>query len=72
VKYYLVSGAASFCGGFHRVAKVRENRECEGIRQSKQLARDLELRSEIVNDNGGVKDAPDLTELPSRHLLSIT
>jgi hypothetical protein len=67
-----VSGAASFCGGFHRVAKMRENRECKGIRQCQQLVRDLEVLSEIVNNNGGVKDATDLMELPSRHLPSIT
>jgi hypothetical protein len=67
-----MSGAPSFYGGFHRVAKMREHRECKGIRQCKQLARDLELLSEIVNNNGGVKDATDLMELPSRHLPSIT
>jgi hypothetical protein len=72
VKHYLVSGAASFCGGFHRVAKMRKNGECKGIRQSKQLVRGLEVLSEIVNNDGGVKDATDLMELPSRHLLSIT
>jgi hypothetical protein len=72
VKHHLVSGAASFCGGFQRVAKVRENGECKGIRQGKQLVRDREVLSEIVNNNGGVKDATDLMELPSRHLLSIT
>jgi hypothetical protein len=48
---------------------MRKNGECQGIRQSKQLARGLQVLPEIVNNDGGVKDATDLTELPSRHLL---
>jgi hypothetical protein len=71
VKHYLASSAASFQGGFPRVAKMRKNGECQGIRQGKQLARGLEVFPEIINNDGSVKDATDLAELPSRHLLAI-
>jgi hypothetical protein len=50
---------------------MRKNRECQGIRQGKQLVRGLEVFPEIVNNDGGVKDATDLTELPSGHLPPI-
>jgi hypothetical protein len=72
VKHDLVSGASSGGGGFYGVAKMRKNGERKGIWQSEQSAGDLEVLSEIVNDDGGVEDATDLQELPAGHLLSIT
>jgi hypothetical protein len=64
-------GAASFSGGFGGGAKMRQNGECQGIRQCQQLVCALEVRPQVVNDDGSVKDATDLTELPSKNLLSI-
>jgi hypothetical protein len=72
MKHNLVSGAASFCGGFHGVAQMGKNGEGERIGQGKQLARGGEALPEIVNNDGGVKDAADLPQLPSGHRLPVT
>jgi hypothetical protein len=69
VEHYLMSGAASFSGGLRRGAKMGKDGERQAIRQGKQLARGLEACPEIVNNDGGVKDATDLPEVPARDLL---
>jgi hypothetical protein len=50
---------------------MRKDGERQGIWQCKQSVRNLEASPEIVNNDGGVKDAADLTEFPSRDLFPV-
>jgi len=71
VEHYFTSGAVSFPCGFRRGAKMGKNRECQAIRQRQQLTRGLEVSPEIVNNNGGVKDATHLPHPPAQDLLPV-
>jgi hypothetical protein len=70
MKHHLVSGAVGFLRSLDGVGQMRQDGKRQRIGQGEQITGGLEVLPQIVNDNGGAEQVPDLSEPPSANSLS--